>query len=334
VTDPKINFDPVAPAYRWLEYMSFGPWLVRCRAAQIPQLANARHALVLGDGDGRFLERLLAANPSLIADVVDSSASMLRLLERRLSKSGALRRVRLHHADALGWKPTASYDLIVSHFFLDCFFPWQLERLFDRVLPHAVAGAQWVVSEFAIPRSRIARAPGRSLIYLLYLAFGRLTGLPVRALPDYASLLGRRGLILTRESSYLSGLLCSQLWTIRNLQTEDRTGIVEAARMCQSSAMDRDRVLVILRQHAPELKAAGLTHLHLFGSVARNQTNEESDVDLMAEFDRSKPITLMTVGRLESQLGDLLGMKVDLSSAEWMKEPVRRRVLQEAIVAF
>jgi ubiquinone/menaquinone biosynthesis C-methylase UbiE len=216
VTDAKINFDPVARAYRWLEYMSFGPWLSRCRTAQIAQLTNARHALLLGDGDGRFLERLLAINPTLTANVVDSSESMLRLLEERISRCGAeaLSRVRLHHADALEWNPTGNYDLIVAHFFLDCFFPFQLEQLFDRILPHAAPGAKWIVSEFAIPRDRMTGAFARSIVFALYLAFGRLTGLRVRSLPDYATAFGRRGFILTHERRYLSGLLCSQVWEV------------------------------------------------------------------------------------------------------------------------
>jgi predicted nucleotidyltransferase len=54
----------------------------------------------------------------------------------------------------------------------------------------------------------------------------------------------------------------------------------------------------------------------------------------MADFDKSKPITLLTVGRLESRLGDLLGVKVDLSSADWMKEPVRKQAQREAVIAF
>jgi len=209
------NFDPVARPYRWLEYMSFGPWLGRCRNAQLVHLSGARHALLLGDGDGRFLARLLAANPALTADVVDSSQAMLSLLDQRIRRCGpqASHRIRLHHADALEWKPSGSYDLIVSHFFLDCFSPQQLEQLFAGVLSHALPGAQWVISEFAIPPNAFAAYFARGIVGLLYRAFGLLTGLPVRALPDYANPLLRRGLALTHNRHYLAGLLCSQIWT-------------------------------------------------------------------------------------------------------------------------
>jgi ubiquinone/menaquinone biosynthesis C-methylase UbiE len=211
-----VNFDRVARLYRWLEYMSFGLWLERCRSAQLAHLTGARRALLLGDGDGRFLARLLAANPALTADVVDSSQSMLMILDRRIRRSGpqARRRICLHHADALQWNPTGSYDLIVSHFFLDCFFPHQLEQLFDRVLPHALPGARWVISEFAIPRNPFAGCLARGIIGLLYRAFGLLAGLRVRALPEYAAPLFRRGLMLSHDRRYLAGLLCSQVWTL------------------------------------------------------------------------------------------------------------------------
>jgi ubiquinone/menaquinone biosynthesis C-methylase UbiE len=207
-----VNFDHVARPYRWLEYLSFGPWLARCRSAQLAHLTSARRALLLGDGDGRFLARLLAANPTVTADVVDSSRSMLMLLQRRLR--GDHQRICLHHADALTWNPTGSYDLIVSHFFLDCFFPHQLEQLFDSVLPHAQPGAQWVVSEFAIPTNPFAAYFARGIIGCLYRAFGWATGLRVRALPDYAPALLRRGLLPIHDRRYLAGLLCSQLWTL------------------------------------------------------------------------------------------------------------------------
>ncbi len=98
--------------------------------------------------------------------------------------------------------------------------------------------------------------------------------------------------------------------------------------------MNTDQVIAKLRQHAPELKAAGLAHLRVFGSVARGESSAESDIDLLADFDKSRRLTLVTVGRLQSRLTDLLGVNVDLSSEEWMKEPVRKQALREAVLAF
>jgi predicted nucleotidyltransferase len=98
--------------------------------------------------------------------------------------------------------------------------------------------------------------------------------------------------------------------------------------------VDQENILSVLRDHAPELREAGLVHLRVFGSVARNQANDKSDIDLLADFDRSKQITLVTLGSLESRLSMLLGMKVELSSPDWMKEPIRARAMQEAVVAF
>jgi predicted nucleotidyltransferase len=98
--------------------------------------------------------------------------------------------------------------------------------------------------------------------------------------------------------------------------------------------MDKSYVIQTLRLHEPELRAAGILHLRLFGSVARGDASAESDVDLMADIDRSKRLTLFSLAGLENRLSDLLGVKVDLSPANSMKETVRKRADREAIHAF
>jgi len=98
--------------------------------------------------------------------------------------------------------------------------------------------------------------------------------------------------------------------------------------------MNRSTVISKLREHETELKAAGILRLYLFGSVARGDQTPQSDVDLIAEFDKSRRYTLLTMGRVESRLADLLGMKVDLSCPDWMKESVRKQALSEAVRAF
>jgi predicted nucleotidyltransferase len=54
----------------------------------------------------------------------------------------------------------------------------------------------------------------------------------------------------------------------------------------------------------------------------------------LADFDKTKNYTLLTMGKLENRLADLLGTKVDLSSPEWLKESIKNQALEEAVPAF
>jgi predicted nucleotidyltransferase len=98
--------------------------------------------------------------------------------------------------------------------------------------------------------------------------------------------------------------------------------------------MDKSFIIERLRSHEEELRASGIVHLRLFGSVARGEASSRSDVDLLAEFDKSKSLTLVSVGSLQSRLAEILGVDVDLSSADWMREPVRTKATREAVLAF
>ena len=54
-----------------------------------------------------------------------------------------------------------------------------------------------------------------------------------------------------------------------------------------------------LREHEPELRADGIVHLRLFGSVTRDESSAKSDVDLIADFDRSKRLSLISLVHLK-----------------------------------
>jgi len=100
------------------------------------------------------------------------------------------------------------------------------------------------------------------------------------------------------------------------------------------AGMDRDFVITKLREHEPELKAAGIVHLRLHGSVARGAASAKSDVDLIAEFDATKHLSLLDMVGLENRLSDLLGVPVDLSPEHTLKQPVAERAAREGVRAF
>jgi ubiquinone/menaquinone biosynthesis C-methylase UbiE len=208
----RLNFDPLARPYRWLEYVAFGRALESCRFHFLPELTQARQALIFGDGDGRFLAKLLAANPALKADVVDISPAMLKRLQERLAPE-ARRRITVHLIDARQFALNDNvYDLVVTHFFLDCLTTNEVAALTERLAPSLKPNAVWVISEFAVPPGRVAASVGKAVISMLYRAFGWITGLPVRILPNYAGVMQVAGFSILEENAWLHGLLVSQRW--------------------------------------------------------------------------------------------------------------------------
>jgi len=211
------NFELIARPYRLLEYLTFGPALTRCRNHFLPALTECRRALILGDGDGRFTARLLASNPHLHADAVDLSPAMLALLPRGAASADptASTRLRTHLADARSFAPAGSYDLVVTHFFLDCLTQPELDHLVAHLRPHLASNALWLVSDFRIPTS-LFRLPARALIRALYLAFRILTGLRTTHLPDHAAALTSAGLTRIAKHLSLCGILTAELWHLNS----------------------------------------------------------------------------------------------------------------------
>jgi SAM-dependent methyltransferase len=208
------NFDHLAAPYRWMEYLSFGPLLMRTRHAFLPQLKTARRALVLGDGDGRFTRALLNANPTILVDAIDISPAMLHALERRASPH--LDRLHTICADLRTWSPLChSYDLVITHFFLDCLTDAEITALLLRIKPALAPQARWVISEFAIPiHSTFVAIFARLLVRFLYLAFHLLAGLDTRKLPDHGTTLEQAGFLLKERRCMLGGILIADLWQI------------------------------------------------------------------------------------------------------------------------
>ena len=197
-----MNCDRIARCYRWLEYVAFGKELERRRFRFMKEASGATRALILGDGDGRFLARFAARSEASI-DCIDSSARMLELARARAGDS----RVRYSCGDALtlSFAP-AGYDLIATHFFLDCFDERDLERLIERVAGAAQSDALWLISEFRQPRWATPLLKG------LYLFFRVTTGLKTTRLIDHRPLLAKHGFRLKREETSRFGLLASELW--------------------------------------------------------------------------------------------------------------------------
>ena len=102
----------------------------------------------------------------------------------------------------------------------------------------------------------------------------------------------------------------------------------------QNRTMQRGAVMDILKAHESELKAVGVAHLRLFGSVARGDAQAGSDIDVLADFAPAVRVSLVTLGSLQVRLKALLGTDVDISASAWLRDHVRERALQESVLVF
>ena len=94
--------------------------------------------------------------------------------------------------------------------------------------------------------------------------------------------------------------------------------------------MNRDEILVLLRTHKPILmERFGVTALALFGSFARDQASDGSDVDILVRF--TGPATSRSYFGVQFYIEDLLGRRVDLVTDKALRPQFRPYVEREAL---
>ena len=104
---------------------------------------------------------------------------------------------------------------------------------------------------------------------------------------------------------------------------------------CYGNDMDQAAALRLLRQAAPELKSRyGVAAAALFGSIARNEGDEASDVDVAVRFDASHPFDVMALCGVSGLLSAVFGRDVDVVSLPARDPRLNDVIAREAVVAF
>ena len=80
--------------------------------------------------------------------------------------------------------------------------------------------------------------------------------------------------------------------------------------------MRRAEAVALILSHADALRAAGVAHVSLFGSVARDEAGPASDIDLVIGGPPDRPMTLFSMARADALLERIFGRKVDLTSQQ------------------
>ena len=95
--------------------------------------------------------------------------------------------------------------------------------------------------------------------------------------------------------------------------------------------MNKEQVLETVKAHQERIYEFAVKELFLFGSVARGEETENSDVDFLVNFNH--PVGLFTLLGLKAFLEDLLGCEVDIGTTDSLRPHLRETVLKEVIRA-
>jgi len=139
---------------------------------------------------------------------------MLRAARGRLVRQQfELKDVEFIQGDALDWKPEAqAFDLIVTHFVLDCFPPAELQKVTANLARAAAPAAAWLVADFHLPAGLLTRCRAQAIHSMMYAFFRFVTRIcaPRLSMPD--SFLETQNFRLLERRTSEWGLLHTDLW--------------------------------------------------------------------------------------------------------------------------
>ena len=97
--------------------------------------------------------------------------------------------------------------------------------------------------------------------------------------------------------------------------------------------MMRDEVISRLKQHEPDLKRLGVEHLYLFGSTARSEAREDSDVDLFFDHPEGS-LGLFQLMDVKAAAARFLGCETDIMTRRSLHPRLKQRIEASALQIF
>jgi ubiquinone/menaquinone biosynthesis C-methylase UbiE len=207
-----MSFDLLAPHYRWMEAVLAGEKLQRCRIHWLDHVRHCRRALLVGEGNGRFLEVCAERLPETQFTIVDASAKMLREAELRWKRAGGDHRATFVHATLPGLKMTQSFDLVVTNCFFDCFDSQQLPEVIEDIAKFATDDATWLVTDFSVPHSGWPKWRAKAVLRLAYAFFQLTTKITAKEICPPDAVLRNSGFELAQRIEADAGLIYSAMW--------------------------------------------------------------------------------------------------------------------------
>jgi uncharacterized protein len=97
--------------------------------------------------------------------------------------------------------------------------------------------------------------------------------------------------------------------------------------------MKRDEIIARLQQHEADLKRLGVERLYLFGSTARDEAEEDSDIDLFFDYEKGR-LGLFELMDVKAFTTSILGHATDIMTRDSLHKTLRQSIEATAIRVF
>ena len=205
------DFSILASFYDFLGLLMFQGALHKSQIYFLNKLSSPSKVLVLGGGTGKFLIDLLKSNEVQDVTYVDISPGMIKKARGKVKNLGFEGKVNFI-CGGLESIPNEKFDLICTHYILDCFNKDEVFTVIDKLKASLKPSGMWHFTDFYQDES--SSLFKRVLLKFLYSFFRLSCGLKVDGLADFKSLFKDRGLKLVEEKYFRGTLLRTALYRI------------------------------------------------------------------------------------------------------------------------
>lgn len=200
-----MNYGTFSHTYHFFEMLFFGKKLERARLEFLNDLKSAKHILILGEGDGRFLKQLTELNPFAQIDSIELSTRMILKAKKRLP---LCKNIQFIQADIRSYKlEKEKYDAVVTHFFLDNFWEVNVSAIVKNIEDSLCKYGRWLNTDFYISEKGVKHFVSYFVVQTLYLFFRVALKIEGDKLISLEPLLNNSVLIKTKKRMFLTSEL-------------------------------------------------------------------------------------------------------------------------------
>ena len=199
------DFDHIAPLYDRLVRLIFGNAMYQAQTRYLNEIEGNSSVLILGGGTGWLLAELLSLKPSCSVVYIDASNQMI---ERARQKIGVLsQKVSFIHGTENDIPPGSSFDVIITHFYLDLFDPTTCRQVSGIIRNYCHQRTLWLACDFM----NVTWWHG-TMLWVMYKFFRFTSDLRTKSIPDWRKCVQDAGFSEIGVEYFFKKFICSSLY--------------------------------------------------------------------------------------------------------------------------